>query len=239
MLDRINRTPDKNAMSIFDAKLGESSSILVASMDPADCRVLFGSARRKRFDAGQMIFAAGEPGSMVMLIETGRVEVSVTSMSGRKSVLAHMGPGEVLGEIAALDGGVRSADTVATHAVTGLVLSRENILTFVTERPAVAQAIITELCRKVRNASDMFTTQSITEGAPRLAQAVLRLFDKWGEGDLLTERFSQTEIGEFSGLARENVNRHFKAWSAAGVLDTTGRRLRLIDRAALEDIAES
>lgn len=228
-------------MSIFDAKLGEHSSILIAAMDSADCRVLFENARRTTFAAGQMIFAAGEPGTMVMLIETGRVEVSVTSLSGRKSVLAHMGTGEVLGEIAALDGGVRSADTVATTPVSGLVLSRENILKFVAERPAIAQAIITELCRKVRNASDMFTTQSIAEGGPRLAQALLRLFDKWGVDDngalLLSERFSQTEIGEFSGLARENVNRHLKAWSDAGILHTQGRQLRLIDRAALDAIA--
>ncbi|UWQ99626.1 Crp/Fnr family transcriptional regulator [Rhodobacteraceae bacterium S2214] len=228
-------------MSIFDAKLDESSSILVAAMAPADCRILFEHAHRTSYPAGQMIFAAGEPGQMVMLIETGRVEVSVTSMTGRKSVLAHMGPGEVLGEIAALDGGVRSADTVATTPVTGLILSRENILKFVTERPAIAQAIITELCRKVRNASDMFTTQSITEGGPRLAQALLRLFDKWGVAEnnatLLSERFSQTEIGEFSGLARENVNRHLKSWAELGILNTQGRRLRLIDRAALENIA--
>lgn len=228
-------------MSIFDAKLRESGSILVSAMDPAECSVLFETAKPVSYDAGQMIFAAGEPGTLVMLIETGRVEVSLTSLSGRKSVLAHMGPGEVLGEIAALDGGLRSADTVATNAVTGLVLSRDNILKFVTERPVIAQAIITELCRKVRNASEMFTTLSVTDGGPRLAQALLRLFDKWGVADdgitLLTERFSQTEIGEFSGLARENVNRHLKAWTEAGILNTQGRRLRLIDRAALENIA--
>ncbi len=213
----------------------------MASMDRADCKTLFSTARRRNFRAGQTIFAAGEPGEMVMLIEEGRVEVSVTSLSGRKSVLAHMGPGEVLGEIAALDGGERSADTVAASDVAGLVLSRTNILAFVTERPNIAEAIIRELCRKVRNASDMFTTQSVAEGGPRLAQALLRLFDKWGEdspaGLRLAERFSQTELGEFSGLARENVNRHLKAWTTQNILTNDGRHLVLRDRDALADIA--
>lgn len=228
-------------MSLRDAKKSAEGSILMASMNAADCRTLFANARRRTFTAGQTIFAAGEPGEIVMLIETGRVEVSVTSLSGRKSVLAHMGPGEVLGEIAALDGGERSADTVAASDVAGLVLSRSNILTFVAERPNVAEAIIRELCRKVRNASDMFTTQAVTEGGPRLAQALLRLFDKWGEetaeGLRLAERFSQTELGEFSGLARENVNRHLKVWDSAGIIATAERHLLLLDRAALEDIA--
>jgi len=223
-------------------KLSASGSVLMASMDEVDCRSLFATARQRSFAAGQTVFAQGEAGSFVMLIEAGRVEVSVTSLSGRKSVLAHMGPGEVLGEIAALDGGERSADAVAAGAVTGLVLSRTNILKFVAERPNVAQAIIRELCRKVRNASDMFTTQAVTDGGPRLARALLRLFDKWGEptteGLRLAERFSQTELGEFSGLARENVNRHLKSWVDGGLLAQDKRELILLDRAALEDVAE-
>ncbi|SEW42793.1 cAMP-binding domain of CRP or a regulatory subunit of cAMP-dependent protein kinases [Cognatiyoonia koreensis] len=211
-------------------------------MDPADSRDLFADAKRRSFAAGEMLFAEGEPGDMVMLIEKGRVEVSVTSLSGRKSVLAHMGPGEVLGEIAALDGGTRSADTVAASAVEGLVVSRQNILAFVAERSDVAQAIITELCRKVRNASDMFTTQSAPEGSTRLARALLRLFDKWGERDngrlRLSERFSQAEIGEFSGLARENVNRHIKAWADEGIVIVERRQLFLLDRGRLAALAD-
>ncbi len=208
------------------------------------CRALFADARPVQFAAGQTIFAAGEPGSNVILIESGRVEVSITSITGRKSVLAHMGPGEVLGEIAALDGGTRSADSVAANKVTGLVLARENVLAFVSERPEIARAVIVELCLKVRNASEMFLTQSVIEGEPRLARGLIRLFDKWGtrSGDgtvLLAEKFSQQEIGEFSGLARENVNRQIKAWTEEGILRNEGRQLVLLDRSALEALADA
>ncbi len=230
-------------MSIGQLKQAQQSSILLASMDAADCRALFETSHRKTFAAGSTIFSEGEPGSTVILIETGRAEISITSMSGRKSVLAHMGPGEVLGEIAALDGGDRTADVIAASQISGRVLSRQNILKFVSERPNVASAIIAELCRKVRNATDMYSAQSMTEGGQRLARALLRLFDKWGEPDdgngiRLGEKFSQGDIGEFSGLARENVNRHVKGWCDIGILKVDGRQLFLLDRAALEDIAE-
>lgn len=229
-------------MTMRDLKLITQGGILATSMNMEDCKALFSGAHPRSYDAGQMIFAKGEPGHTVMLIETGRVEVSVTSLSGRKSVLAHMGPGEVLGEIAALDGGLRSADAIAAKAVSGLALSRQNLLAFVAARPNVAQAIITALCQKVRNASDMFMTQSVSEGGARLAQSLLRLFDLWGEaapdGTLrLSEKFSQGEIGEFSGLARENVNRHVKVWVNQGVLVSDNRQLVLMDRAALEAAA--
>ena len=100
-----------------------------------------------------------------------------------------------------------------------------------------------ELCKKVWNASEMFLTQSIIEGEPRLARGLLRLFEKWGSTQtdgraILKEKFSQQDIGEFSGLARENVNRQIKAWVELGVLRTEGRHLVLMDPEALERLAE-
>ena len=220
-----------------------SKGVLVSAMGADGCRALFADARDVEYRAGQTIFSAGDPGKTLVLIKEGRVEVSITSFTGRKSVLAHMGPGEVLGEIAALDGGERSADTVAATKVTGQILSRENVLTFVSDRPEFAQALIVELCRKVRNASEMFVTKSVIEGEPRLARGLLRLFDQWGKDSadgetLLSEKFSQQEIGDFSGLARENVNRQIKAWTEMGLLRNEGRRLVLLDRDALERLAE-
>lgn len=208
-----------------------------------DILALFHQARRKTFQEGQTIFVEGEPGLDVILIESGRVEVSITSASGRKSVIAQMGPGEICGEIAALDGGDRSATVVAAIAVSGLVLSRSNILKFVSERPEVAKAVISELCKKVRNASEMFVTRSVLEGGPRLAKALLRLFDKWGVENggpcELSQQFSQLEIGEFSGLARENVNRYMKLWISQAVLAQRDGVLVLLDRGRLEDLAEN
>lgn len=211
--------------------------ILLSAMDRDAVAALFADARALRFAKGEMIFGAGDPGGSVILIDSGRVEVSMTDVSGRKSVLAHMGPGEVLGEIAALDGGPRSADAVAARAVAGRIVLRAALMRFVGDRPEVARAIIAALCGKVRNATEMYAVQALTDGGPRLARALLRLFDQWGEGDRLAERFSQGDIGEFSGLARENVNRQIKAWEAEGLLRIDGRDLVLVDRVALAGIA--
>lgn len=231
-------------MGLGELKDARLSGVLVSAIGPDGCRALFSDARPATFAAGQTIFSAGQSGTDLILIDAGRVEISVTSLTGRKSVLAYMGPGEVLGDIAALDGGERSADAVAANAVSGLVLSRENVMNFILSRPELAKAVIIELCRKVRNASDMFMTQSIVEGEPRLARGLLRLFEKWGtQADdgtaILAERFSQQDIGEFSGLARENVNRQIKAWVDEGILRYDGRRLILLDSDALSDLASS
>ncbi|MEM9707655.1 MAG: Crp/Fnr family transcriptional regulator [Pseudomonadota bacterium] len=218
--------------------------VLLAALGEDGCHALFDAAPEVVFAQGQSIFSAGEPGNTMILLGSGRVEISLTSLAGRKSVLAHMGPGEVLGEVAALDGGARSADAVAASAVTGRVLARDNVLAFVTATPKRAEAVLIALCGKVRNASEMFVTQAVVEGEPRLARGLLRLFDRWGEPGkngrvTLAERFSQQEIGEFSGLARENVNRHIKAWTGDGIVAIEGRQLVLLQRDELEAIADN
>jgi CRP-like cAMP-binding protein len=205
---------------------------------------LFASARLMTFPAGATIFSAGDPGDFVFLIEDGRIEISTLSLAGRKSVLAHMGPGGLLGEIAALDGGSRSADAVAATTVTGRSLARSHLIDYISRTPTLAQAVIIELCQKARNASEMFVTQTTPEAEIRLARALLRLFDGWGKADdsgatILTERFSQQDLGAFCGLARENVNRQIKKWTDQGLLASRGRQMVLLDRAGLDDIAES
>lgn len=218
------------------------NSILLSALEVPDRNALFADAREMRFAPGQMLFLEGEPGLEVMLLTSGRVEVSVMSESGRKSILAHMGEGELLGEIAALDGGPRSASVVAVSETTCLVVSRTDVLNFVVSRPEVARAVMIELCKKVRNASEMFETRAVVEGGPRLATALLRLFDKWGADDgaavVLNQQFSQSEIGDFSGLARENVNRYLKGWIADGLLESRDGYLVLLDRGRLSELAE-
>lgn len=220
-----------------------SSSILLSSLTH-DCRIeLLNTAKPIKYAAHECIFLQTDPGDTLLLIETGRVEISVTSMSGRKSVLNHMGPGEALGEIALLDGQLRSADATAAVETTGLILHRADVNAFLETRPSVMMALIRELCGKVRNASDMFATQAQTDAPARLARCLLKLAEKWGEktptGEvLLAKSFSQTDLGEFSGISRENVNRRLKQWDADGIIKIVPDGVLLTRQEALQDIAE-
>ena len=196
---------------------------------------LFRVAQHVRYDVGETIFSTGDPAIGIILITSGRVEISRMSRSGKKSVYAHMAAGEMLGEIAALDGQGRSADAMAATAVTGRFVARQNLMGFITARPLLAQSVIVALCQKTRNATEMVLTRSAPEAEVRLARTLIKMFDVWGtpqsDGALrLTEQFSQQDIGDFCGLARENVSRTIANWSADGVLGKDGRQLILLDR---------
>lgn len=219
-----------------------TEGVLLPALSEEDRAKLLAMSRPKSYPKGMMIFAEGEPGSLMLLIESGRVEVSVGSHTGRHTILNQMGPGEVLGDLATLDGGPRSADAVAASDVTGRILTRQAILKFLADHPDAAFALLQELCQKLRNLSDLYTSQALTEGPNRLARALLKLFDKWGEptpdgAERLCQPFTQSEIGDYASLARENVNRYMRIWTREGWIGSDGRRLVLRDRAALEELA--
>ncbi len=103
-------------------------------------------------------------------------------------------------------------------------------------------AIIDLLCDKLRTLTDIHADQRATDASRRLSRSILRLFDTWGktgsEGvEVLDANLSQSELGDFAGLARENVNRHMRRWTETGILSLDANGLHLPDRVASERIA--
>lgn len=220
---------------------GESPILDVLSAD--ERALLMGKARRVRIAAGALVFSEGDPGDALFVIISGRVEISLMTPDGRKSVLDHLGPGEAFGEIALLDRAPRSATATAATDLVLDRLARAEVMRFVAEHPRALDGLIAELCRRVRHASDRFSTQAQSSGMARLATVLLTLARKWGErgpdGLLRLETgFSQSDLGAISGLTRENVNRHLRTLVKAGAIETSPGGFVIRDEAALCAAAE-
>lgn len=233
-------------MSQFeDFSSSEERSILLRALPSQDWDALLELGRPVTYAKGRTIFLQGSMGQEMYLILEGRVEISVMSADGAKAVLNQMGPGEILGEIALLDGGPRSADAMAASDVVSLIaIERQAVLRVLRNSPDMVFGVIEELCRRVRNASDMFGVKSEKRARLRLARTLLRLSAKWGEhvdthheGRLL-RGFSQSELGDFAGLARENVNRYLKAFEDEGLIVRQEIGIVLLDLEAIAEAAQ-
>ena len=108
----------------------------------------------RRYGAGVAIFHHGdEPGSVLLLIE-GRVKVALLGPQGREVILGFVGPGELVGDVAALDGGPRSATVEAVDPVRALVVPRAAFERFASARPEAALALLRSLPRRLRQADE-------------------------------------------------------------------------------------
>lgn len=100
-----------------------------------------------RAETGQMIFEKGDTGNSLYVIAEGAVRVH----DGDKSI-ANLGPGEVFGELAALDPEPRMASVTATEPTLLLRMGHAELGELMTENPEVAFGIIHVLCRRLRKA---------------------------------------------------------------------------------------
>jgi len=124
---------------------------LFSALSPADADALAALAQEEVFQKGQTVFRERDPGGKLYLVLTGVVDVSKAGNGGAPMALARLGRGEILGEIAAFDGGPRSATAVAgvvaeTHLASWDVAAFHRYLS---ARPQAAVLILTGLLRKL------------------------------------------------------------------------------------------
>jgi CRP-like cAMP-binding protein len=220
-----------------------STSLILGALAPEHRDSLLHLGQERSYRKGQTLFSRGEDGDWILLIQQGEIEISVVSLNGRKSILNLMGKNDVLGEIALLDRRERSADAIARTDVKGIVLQRATVIDFLEKNTDACFSLIETLCARVRNASSMFETMALTSAGARLARCLLRLSEKWGvpadDGAVrIDHTISQSDLGEFSGLARENVNRYIKTWAGDGLLSFNKGEITLFDNERLREIAE-
>lgn len=197
--------------------------------------VSLGSPRS--FATGDIVMRRGDQGDSMMAITSGRVEVSLNTVFGAKSILGVFGPGTLLGDIACLDGRERSADVVALSALEVIRIARSDVLRILEDDPRTAQLVVEALCQKVRNATEILELRVLPTAKARLANALVRLMDSSGEEGRV--RVSQSWLGNYSGLTRENVNRQLRAWSKEGVTRFENGEVVISDPNRLMDAALS
>src|SRR4249920_2099885 len=81
---------------------------IFADLEPEAFDQLCRYAKHTTLKRGAALFAKGDPGLILYSVISGSVNMSISSADGRSAILNIIGPGEIFGEIALLDGGVRS-----------------------------------------------------------------------------------------------------------------------------------
>src|ERR1700692_4528839 len=172
-------------------------------------------AKHATLKRGATIFSKGDPGNSLVAVVSGTVKISISSPDGRSAILNLIGPGEIFGEVAVLDGLARTADATANTNCEIYVIDRRDFLPFVRSQPALAMKFIELLCTRLRWTSDQVEEVILQDLPGRLASALLRLTEKHklAQGGR-TIAITQQEISEMVGMTRESINKQLRAWAS-------------------------
>lgn len=188
---------------------------------------------RRTFRRGEVLFHQGDPADSLYVLVDGTVAVVVTNENGDRMVLTTLAPPDVLGEIALLDGGTRSASAEAVEDTAALVLSRAAFLQLLRDHPPFTEQLLRSLGGLVRRLSEQASDFVFLDLPGRVAKAVLRLAEDAGlDGAPVEVTVTQQRLAEMVGGSRQSVNQILHAFAARGILELHGRRV-LICRADL------
>jgi CRP/FNR family cyclic AMP-dependent transcriptional regulator len=196
---------------------------LFRNLPGADLRRLGELLRRKTFTAGKSLMTVDQTGEVVYFILSGAVKVHVEQEDGADVSISILGPGEVIGEMSALDQTNRSASVVTIEETTLLWMDREAFRRCVMAIPALAANLACTLSSRLRSANEHIQSLAAVEVEARIARRILAFAERYGQtlpnGDLLIPiRLTQSDIANLVGASREHTNKILVSYKERGYL---------------------
>jgi CRP/FNR family transcriptional regulator, cyclic AMP receptor protein len=208
---------------------------LFASVPPADLEAVVTASRLRVYRRGQIVCTAGQPGDTVMVVVSGQLKVVVRSADGGELTLTVVQPGGIVGELAAVDGGPRSADAETLEECRLLLIPRELVQDICARVPGAALALARSLA---------VTLRRLTEGAsdlvfldlPRRVAKVL-LSQSRDEDGVIRLRMTQQQLAHQAAGTRQSVNAALRGFERRGWIEVRDRAVTVKQAAALSRFA--
>ncbi len=199
-------------------------------------KMLQGIFTEKEFIKGENIFSEGSESAGFFIIMRGRVKVYKLSPEGKEQILHIVGPKELLGAVSAFAGSPYPAHADAMEKTKALFFPRKDFLALVRKEPSVVMNMMANLAMRLQHFTRMIEDLSLKEVPGRLAAYFLYLCERKGCSDIVDMDISKGQLASLLGTIPETLSRILRRLSEQGVLEVSGRRIRLMNKKALQDI---
>lgn len=212
-----------------------------SALTSAETEDLVQRGARRRFKRGDFLMTEGEASDHVALLLSGRAKVASHSSDGMEVVLAIRGPGDLLGELSALDGEARSASVTAMEPVEVLLVPSNRFEGFLEDHPRLALLLLRTTTRRLRDADRKRVEFGAYDTPSRVARRLIELVERYGkagEGGMhITLSLTQDELAGWTGASREAVSKALKQFRDHGWVKTGRRSIVVVDLDAIRTAA--
>ena len=201
----------------------------------------------KNYNRDETVVLEGDDSVQALyLIASGSVQVYMTGIDGRETILSFLERGDFFGEMSLIDGEPRSASVRTVTDAKLLVIHRESFLSLIRKTPEIAMALMSELCKRLRKANKQIGSLSTMSVSGRVAGTLLNLMQERGvrihtdNGNMVTvihNRPTQQQLADMSGTTRETVSRICSMLVRANAIAMTGKDIVIFDEDAFQEKA--
>jgi CRP/FNR family cyclic AMP-dependent transcriptional regulator len=191
----------------------------------------------------EVLFHAGDQGDGCYLVRSGVVKASVIARDGQERLLAILGPGSLIGELALIDDEPRSATISALKDASLMHLTKGAFFRIADANPHVYRQALRLLAQRLRGTNESVVAQGTVTVQGRVARAFTSLAEGLGDEQpdgriLLAYKITQNDIAGMAGVARENASRAINDLLRDGVLSRAGSFYMIERPDELLDMAE-
>lgn len=209
------------------------ASPVFAGLPPKVVETLAALAREEACRPLDYVFAEGEAALWFCLVKSGRVKLVKQSRAGKEVVLEVLGPGEVVGGVAALEKRPHPAGAQAVELSVIVKIPAEAMVALTERFPSVIKELALMIGRRLRAAHDSVKSLAVDPVEARLAATLLRLAEREGtrarQGLTLPFHLTRQSLADMTGTTVETTIRIVSRWLEEGLLLEEGGRLVLKD----------
>jgi len=229
----VSETSEQSAVELL------RSVPLFADLEEGELERFSHVAVPRSFPAGTRVFHEGDSSDACYIVSEGSFRVTREHSDGRAITLATLGPGEIFGELAMLDGDRRSASAESITDGTLLALPANDVRSLLARNPEIALKLVAGLVRRLRAANARLSRQSFQTVPSRVAGILLQLSrdaqGEDGEEVEVTIRMNQTDLAQLAGTSRESVSRFLAELERAGVVRSGRGRVTVLQPGKLRN----
>lgn len=194
----------------------------------------------KSLKKGQTLFEIGAQGDGCYWLEEGVLKVSLPSPQGAERIIAILGPGSLVGELAMIDGLPRSATIQALRDSRLTFVARSVFLDCLRDDPQMYAHLVSSLVERLRAADKEVAAASFLSLKARVARALLQFAKHLGEPGpmpgqvVIRHRIRQDDLAALANVARESASRILSDWKKRKIIDHRSSSLYVIYSEKLE-----
>ncbi|MES2161683.1 MAG: Crp/Fnr family transcriptional regulator [Pseudomonadota bacterium] len=213
---------------------------LLANLTEEEMALVRADLRIRQYAKREVVLQKGASGDSLLFLLQGQLQVVDITEDGRAIGLRMLAPGDFFGEIAVINGTMRSASVVATTPVLVALLPRNTALHLFSHSPSVANQMLRFLAAKVQRDSEFRALLSIHNTAKRI-YSFLELVKEKKDGDVeVVENLpTHQDIANMINTSRETVTRTLLALVQQGIIKKGTHRLIIVDPAGLQKLVQS
>lgn len=189
----------------------------------------------KEYKKGESIYAYGDTGKSLYVINEGKVKIFRMSEAGREQIIRILHPGDFMGELSlfadsAVNEGAEALEPTAICVIDGHKLNQ-----IMNDVPSIAVKVIEELSKRLLNAENLIESLGLHDVEQRIADTMLRM--SAGQEEIILS-ITKKDLAAHMGMSQETLSRKLAQFQEMGWIKLEGRKkIQILDRKSLQTIA--